>query len=555
MRVWLAASFAGVAFVTAAAVYVAVGGSSAETLRSQSEELAIGRAVRLAGELSGAADTEIPSIVARARTDSFAPIFVDTDGNLVGLDGTAPAPAWASEPSTQALDGGTYSRSDGERSVVAATVYGDLGVSGAVVARAEPPPVLSRAFDDLRADRLRALAIAILIGGLVGLAVATLISTRLRRLAKAAERLASGRFAAPLPTGGYDEIGDLARSLDSMREALRGSFEALATERDRLGAILDGLNDAVVVVGEEGAVRFSNPAARGLVREAQPAAALVPVLRAAAEDGVDRDPALEIEERVWSVHARAIPTEHAVLVVARDRTDEIRREQAERDFVSNAAHELRNPLAGISGTIEVLRGGAKDDPEARERFLERLGEDVERMTRLTQALLALAAAEAGRDSEARRVVDVSVAAQEAAGSVSMPEGIELREEIGPELVAQGDPMLLRQVLIGLLTNARKHTPAPGVVTMRALREPSGEITVEVSDTGTGIPPEEQERVFERFYRGSGSRRSEGFGLGLSIASRMVDLMGGEIGLRSLPGRGSTFWVKLRPDRSVRTPTA
>jgi two-component system phosphate regulon sensor histidine kinase PhoR len=102
-----------------------------------------------------------------------------------------------------------------------------------------------------------------------------------------------------------------------------------------------------------------------------------------------------------------------VLLVVRDRTEELKRARAEREFVSNAAHELRNPLAGISGAIEVLRSGAKDDPEARERFLERLAEDAKRMTRLTQSLLLLARVEAVGAGEIAQVVDVSVAAGEA----------------------------------------------------------------------------------------------------------------------------------------------
>ena len=133
---------------------------------------------------------------------------------------------------------------------------------GAVVVVAEPPPALTRAFDDLQGDRLRALAIAIAIGVLVGFVVSSLIAIRVKRLARGAEQMAAGRFDAPLPAGGGDEIGDLTRSLDTMREALRDSFDMLATERDRLSAIFDGLREAVIVVGEDGEVRFSNPAGR-----------------------------------------------------------------------------------------------------------------------------------------------------------------------------------------------------------------------------------------------------------------------------------------------------
>ena len=96
---------------------------------------------------------------------------------------------------------------------------------------------------------------------------------------------------------------------------------------------------------------------------------------------------------------------------------------------------------------------------------------------------------------------------------------------------------------------------PGAVTLRASREEGGTVTIEVEDTGKGIPATEQDRVFDRFYRGSGALESEGFGLGLSIAKRMVDVMGGQIGLRSAAGSGSTFWVRLRQPKPTPTPVA
>jgi signal transduction histidine kinase len=311
-----------------------------------------------------------------------------------------------------------------------------------------------------------------------------------------------------------------------------------------------------MVVGPDGEVRFSNPAAEPLIERDRKVSELIrPWLIWAQERGSAERDGIRVGDCVYALGARRLSAENAVLAVTRDRTDALRREVAEREFVSNAAHELRNPIAGISGAIEVLRAGAKDDEEARDHFLSRLGEDADRMTRLTQSLLTLARVEAGQSGETQ-VVDVNLALSEAADSVEPPDGVELSVEAEEDLVAEGDPMLLRQVLTGLLANALKNTPAPGSVRLRARRnEEEREVMIEVVDTGTGIAPDEQERVFDRFFRGTGSLETEGFGLGLSIAKRMVGVMGGEIGVESEPGKGSTFWIRLRTPQPSETPLA
>ena len=223
--------------------------------------------------------------------------------------------------------------------------------------------------------------------------------------------MAAGSFDAPLESGGLDEIGDLARALESMRASLQESFGVLTADRNKLEAIFDGLTDAVMVVDFDGPLRFSNSAAADLLDPAGlPPEAMLPQLRRAAEVGFSAHPALRIGDRAYAMEARSLPDERAVLAVVRDRTDAMRREFAEADFVSNAAHELRNPLAGISGAIEVLQSGAKDDPEARDHFLDRLAEDAERMSRLTRALLTLARVESLGAGETE-VVDVPAAIQ------------------------------------------------------------------------------------------------------------------------------------------------
>lgn len=404
-------------------------------------------------------------------------------------------------------------------------------------------------------DNHQALIGAIVLGMAAGFLIAVAISHRVVNLARAAGEMAGGSFDAPLKTGGPDEIGDLARALDSMRASLKESFGVLTADRNKLAAIFDGLTDAVMVVDYEGPVRFSNSAAsRILDSDGQPPEIVQAQLHRASEVGFSAHPALRLGDRAYALTARSLPDERAVLAVLRDRTDELRKELAEADFVSNAAHELRNPLAGISGAIEVLQAGAKNDPKDRDHFLKRLGEDAERMNRLTQSLLTLARVES-RGAPESEPVDVPMAIRDVVQACEAPPHVELVVDVESDLAATGDPTLLRQVMIGLLTNAFKNTPPPGTVTVRGRHDSDSEVILEVIDTGSGIPAAELERVFERFYRRSESRKQEGFGLGLAIARRMVDVMGGRIGAESVEGEGSTFWVRLPIAKPSPTPVA
>ena len=561
VRLYLAFAFAGVALITAGIVYLLVSESGNQEADEQLDELATGRTITLANEVESAKAAKAQDVLDVATQEDYSAWVFDASGNLITNETSqgfaladvesgrrAVAAARTGDDFVAPLSGGT--------TVVATRIVRDGVIDGVVLARAARPLELQEAIDAVRGDRITALLVALVIAVAISFLIASAITSRIKKLADSAMKISQGQLDRPLEgTGGRDEISDLGRALETMRAALRQTFEALRSERDRLSAIFDALSDAVMVVGPDGTVRFSNPAARPLIyADGKVAASLIPWLRRASRTGTSEHDGLRIGERVYAMQAREIPAEGAVLTVVRDRTDELRRELAEREFVSNAAHELRNPLAGISGAIEVLRGGAKDDREAREHFLRRLEQDTERITRLTDSLLTLARIESVGES-GPEVLDVAIACEEAAQAFVPPDGIGFELEVEPDLAAQGDRVLLRQVLIGLLGNAFKHSSAPGLVTLRASRATEEEILIEVTDTGSGIPLDEVDRIFERFFRGTDSREKEGFGLGLSIAKRMVDVMGGEIGVSSEPGVGSDFWVRLPAAKPAATPVA
>jgi signal transduction histidine kinase len=561
VRLYLTIGFAAVALIAAGLSYLLLIRSSDQAASQRAADVTVGRAVGLADRIGRHGPRKSADQFESVTDPGFSPWVFGNKRRLItprrsGGVALQDVPDHG-EAVTMALQGSrTVDRLPDRVTMVATPIFRNGRQQGALLVRAEQPQALARTIAGLGGDRLTAALVAVGIAIVIGFLIATAITVRVKRLASSAARITEGRLDEPLEgMGGRDEITDLGRALETMRIALRETFGALSSERDRLAAIFDALTDGVMVVGPDGEVRFSNPAAEPLIEPDRKANELVqPWLIWGQERGIAERDGIRVGDRVYAIGVRRLTAENAVLAVTRDRTEALRREVAEREFVSNAAHELRNPIAGISGAVEVLRAGAKDDPQAREHFLSRLSDDAERVSRLTDALLTLARMDAiGRESS--EPIDVSVVIEEAAQAVAPPDGIEVAVDVESGITADGDAVLLRQVLIGLLTNAFKNTPPPGVVTLRARRDEDGEVLIDVEDTGAGIAAEEVGRVFERFYRGSRALEQEGFGLGLSIAKRMVDVMGGEIGVESEVGVGSRFWVRLPAATAARSPVA
>ncbi len=221
-----------------------------------------------------------------------------------------------------------------------------------------------------------------------------------------------------------------------------------------------------------------------------------------------------------------------------------RQESMRRDFIANAAHELRTPLTNLQGYLEALRDGVITADRA---TYESLHEEADRLVRLSRSLDALAEGDAGTSRPELVDLDLAMAigsALELAAPSIERAGLRLTVEVPPTLPARADPDRLAQVLANLLSNAVRYTPAGGAVTVRAERRP-GDVLVSVLNTGDGIPPDDLDRVFDRFYRveKSRDRARGGAGIGLAIVKQLVEQGGGRVGAESRDGL-TRFWFSV-----------
>jgi len=219
--------------------------------------------------------------------------------------------------------------------------------------------------------------------------------------------------------------------------------------------------------------------------------------------------------------------------------------QMQTDFVANVSHELRTPLTAVKGTVETLRDGAMDDPAVRDRFLETVENETDRLVRLVNDLLILSRADSDALDLRRRPLDVAHLAQTTAARLepqAAARGLALAVEAEPGLPpALADADRIEQVLVNLLDNAVKYSRAPGRIDVLVGRADSaGQLCVQVRDEGIGIPAADLPRIGERFYRADRARSREegGSGLGLAIARALVEAHGGRLWLESQEGRGT-----------------
>jgi signal transduction histidine kinase len=308
---------------------------------------------------------------------------------------------------------------------------------------------------------------------------------------------------------------------------------------------------AVVALDHELHVVFANPRARTIlgadaIRKGTVFGTSVPAeLRAVARRLVEFAAPLRpleltlADARVLRVSGMAAARDLPALMFIEDVSANHRQERVMREFLRNAAHQLRTPLAGITAAVETLQSGAKDNPEDRDRFLAHVERHADRLTRLARGLLTLARAQVGEDAPID-FVELGPLVEALVAEAELREGVDLRVDCEPGLATLASPDLLHEALAALVENALAHT-REGEVRIAAARL-NGRVALTVTDTGPGILPEFVDRVFEPFYRGTPS--GEGYGLGLAIAAQAVHAMGGEIEVSSVVGSGSAFTVKL-----------
>jgi two-component system phosphate regulon sensor histidine kinase PhoR len=394
------------------------------------------------------------------------------------------------------------------------------------------------------------------------------ITRPLQELTAGAEHIAAGGYGHKVYAGSRDEVGTLARTFNNMSERLAEQFHQLDADRQQLRAILSGMVEGVVAIDADQRVLFANDRAVQLLElQNQPVVGrkLWEVSRRRPLQNVVRRALTEVEncqeELSWNgptarsltVHATRLQgtTARGAVLVLHDTTELRKLERLRRDFVANVSHELKTPLSVIQACVETLLDGALDDPEHRVSFLEQIADQSSRLHSLILDLLSLARIESGTEAFSFQAVPLAEAVsgcleRHRARAEARGQTLEAVAPAGQDgAVAWADEEAVGQILDNLVDNAVKYTPAGGRIRVLWYDE-DGQVSMEVSDTGIGIPERDLPRIFERFYRvdKARSRALGGTGLGLSIVKHLVQAMHGSVRASSRLGEGTTFQVQL-----------
>ena len=410
-------------------------------------------------------------------------------------------------------------------------------------------------FSTARGGVLTAGLISFLLAGILAVLFSRSVSRPIVDLSNVARSLAAGERKRHPPLAAPGEVGDLADAVHRLAEQLEARISALAAEQSVLSALVETLNEGVIAISPaHDVVRISETGRRllSIDRPVPFAVDFLPrdaTLRSAislALSGTETEPEeIVIGETTLSLTARPLVNGGAVVALF-DLTPIRRLEAVRRDFVANVSHEIRTPLTIIGGFAETLQ-----DPEIpaarRAEFAKTIFTNTQRMQRIVDELLDLSRIETGHwrpRPESIRIADVAAEVFGRNAATAKSKSVTLDTNISPDAqTILADRTALEQILINLVENALRHTGEGGRITIQTLRETDG-VSLIVTDTGSGIPPEHLPRIFERFYRADSGRSREagGTGLGLAIVRHLVEAHGGMVRAESVVGAGTTIRI-------------
>jgi two-component system phosphate regulon sensor histidine kinase PhoR len=399
------------------------------------------------------------------------------------------------------------------------------------------------------------------------------LSRPVEEMSRAAEEISRGNFDIKVYPGVQGELQALGKSINLMASEIQRKLREITQEKETLNTILRGMSDGVMVVDAQGRIILINNVLEELLERPPAVFGKMPVevirsaelqdgFAAALEEGKIFRMALTVGasdgDKVFDVIiARLMPegrTEGAVAVF-HDITDLKRIEKVRKDFVANVSHELRTPLTSIKGYSETICHEKFQDDTKIRSFAEIILKHANRLSALVEDLLSLTKLESEKSVANKRkinfrdVLDSSVPMVKPAAE---EKHLTIETDTVPEVIeAWADRDQIAQALINLLDNAIKYTPEGGTVRVLT-KDVDDELHVTVEDTGLGIPREDIDRIFERFYRVDKNRSRDmgGTGLGLSIVKHIIQGHGGKVWVRSMLDEGSAFSFSL-PKKSPR----
>lgn len=411
----------------------------------------------------------------------------------------------------------------------------------------------------------QALGLGLVLSVVFGVILSRTIVSPIFSLTRKAEKISAGDFGETIDVQSSDEIGRLTQTFNDMSSELDQTLRAIGSEKDKLETILLYMTDGIVAFDASGAVLHINPAAREMLQLGQQEEVRFEMLFDQEEVSLAQLTFLEHDHskeyhmtrngREIKCHFATFRTNDAssgIVVVLQDITEQQKLENARREFVANVSHELRTPITAVKSYAETmlyeLRENVFDAAEFTS-FLQVINDESDRMTRLIKDLLLLSRLDYRQADGKMAIFDlaelIAVTVQKLEISAKEKQQTISYERINQLPPFYGDKDRIAQVLVNILSNAIKYTPEGGRITITSLYMYKAAY-IKIKDTGIGIPPEDLDHIFERFYRvdKARSRQQGGTGLGLAIAKEIVNAAGGEITIQSQLEQGTEVAIKL-----------